>query len=177
MRHMKRIKFVIGILAILGLALAIFFVLRSDNALLTHPKGIIARSELDLIITNYLLMLIVVVPTLILLFVIAWKYRAKNTKAKYDPEHSHGAFGELILWIIPSVVIAVMAVITWNATHKLDPYKPLESDVKPLNDPGGGARLEMVIYLSRARDCNSEFCPISSTVLRFTLPLRQMALR
>ncbi len=77
-------------------------------------------------------MLIIIVPTFILLFVVAWKYRAKNAKAKYDPEHSHGVFGELILWMIPSVVIAVMAVITWNATHKLDPYKPLESEVKPL---------------------------------------------
>ena len=85
---MKRIKFVIVILAIIGAALAIFFVLRSENALLTHPKGIIAHSELNLISTNILLMLIVVVPTFILLFVIAWKYRAKNSKAKYDPEQS-----------------------------------------------------------------------------------------
>jgi cytochrome o ubiquinol oxidase subunit II len=129
---MKRIKFVIGILAILSLALAIFFLLRSENALLTHPKGVIARSELELIGTNYLLMLIVVVPTLIALFWIAWKYRANNPKAKYDPEHSHGVFGELILWMIPSVVIAVMAVITWYATHELDPYKPLKSEVKTL---------------------------------------------
>jgi len=129
---MKRIKFAIGVLAILSLALAVFFLLRSENALLTHPKGIIARSELDLIGTNYLLMLTVVVPTLIALFWIAWKYRAKNTKAQFDPEHSHGVFGELVLWIIPSVVIAVMAVITWYATHELDPYKPLKSDVKTL---------------------------------------------
>lgn len=132
MRHMKRVKFVIGILAILGMVLAVFFVLRSDNALLTHPKGIIARSELELIGTNYLLMLIVVVPTLIALFWIAWKYRSNNSKAKYDPEHSHGVFGELILWVIPSVVIAVMAVITWYATHELDPYKPIKSEVKTL---------------------------------------------
>jgi len=132
MQHVKRIKFVIGILAILSLALAIFFVLRSDSALLTHPKGIIAHSELNLIATNILLMLIVVVPTLILLFAAAWKYRVKNSKAKYEPEATHGVFGELILWIIPSVVVAVMAVITWNATHKLDPYKPLRGEVEPL---------------------------------------------
>jgi cytochrome o ubiquinol oxidase subunit 2 len=129
---MKRIKFVIVTLAIIGAVLAIFFVLRSENALLTHPKGIIARSQLNLISTNILLMLIVVVPTFILLFVIAWKYRAKNAKAKYDPEQSTGVFRELILWIIPAIVIAVMIVITWKATHELDPYKPLESEVKPL---------------------------------------------
>ena len=25
-----------------------------------------------------------------------------------------------------------MAIVTWNATHKLNPYKPLESEIKPL---------------------------------------------
>lgn len=132
MQNMKRIKFAIGILAILCMALAIFFVLKSESALVTHPKGIMAHKELHLIATNIHLMLIVVVPTLILLFVVAWKYRAKNSKAKYEPEHSHGAFGEMILWMIPSAVIAVMTVVTWKAAHELDPYKPLESEVKPL---------------------------------------------
>ncbi len=129
---MGKIKFALGIFAILIGAFIVFFVLKSDAALLTHPKGIIARSELDLIATNYLLMLIVIVPAFILLFAIAWKYRAKNSKAKYEPEAAHSVFRELILWIIPSVIIAAMAVVTWDATHKLDPYKPLESEVDPL---------------------------------------------
>jgi cytochrome o ubiquinol oxidase subunit 2 len=129
---MRRIKFIIGILAILSAVLVIFFVLRSDASLLTHPKGIIARSELNLIAMNYLLMALVVVPTFTLLFTIAWRYRAKNAKAKYDPEATGGAFKEVILWIIPAIIIAVIAPVTWNATHKLDPYKPLESEVEPL---------------------------------------------
>ena len=77
MHYMRRIKFIIGILAILSAAIAIFLVLRSDAALLTHPKGIIARSELNLITTTYLLMLIVVIPIFILLFTICWRYRWK----------------------------------------------------------------------------------------------------
>lgn len=129
---MKRIKIVLIILAIMSTMLAIFFVLSSDKALLTHPKGIVAKSELNLITTNILLMLIIIIPTFVFLFVVAWKYRVKNSKAKYDPEHSRGALGELVLWIVPAVVIAVMSVITWNAAHELDPYKPLKSDVKPL---------------------------------------------
>lgn len=129
---MKHIKLAAGFLAVLCAALVIYFVLSSENALVTNPKGIIAKSELKLIATNYLLMLIVVVPTLIALFVIAWKYRAKNTKAKYQPEHKHTVFSEVLLWVIPSLVIAVMAIITWKATHELDPYRPINGDVKPL---------------------------------------------
>lgn len=132
MKHMKTIKFIISILAIIGALLAIFFVVRSDKALLTHPKGMIARSELNLITTNILLMLIVIVPTFILLFVTIWKYRTKNLKAKYEPEYSRGVFREPILWIIPSIIIAFMTVITWKATHELDPYKPIEGEARPL---------------------------------------------
>jgi cytochrome o ubiquinol oxidase subunit 2 len=36
------------------------------------------------------------------------------------------------LWAIPSVIIAVMGAITWYATHKLDPYRPLDSNISPL---------------------------------------------
>jgi len=132
MREMKRISFIMGLLAVVGAALAIYFVLSSEYALVAHPRGVIARSELNLIKTIIALMLIVVVPTFILLLITAWKYHAKNTKAQYDPERPHGVFRELILWIIPSIIVLVMAIVTWDATHKLDPYKPLESDVRPL---------------------------------------------
>jgi cytochrome o ubiquinol oxidase subunit 2 len=81
---------------------------------------------------NIFHMLIIIVPTYILLFLIAWKYRAKNLKAEYAPEKSLGVFGQLILWIIPSLVIASMTVTTWNAAHKLDPYRPLKSDIAPI---------------------------------------------
>ncbi len=60
------------------------------------------QRERDLIATNYLLMLIIIVPTFILLFVTAWKYRAKNKKAKHEPDKTIGVFGEVMLWIIPS---------------------------------------------------------------------------
>lgn len=132
MRLMKRIGFFLLVLAVIGAACAIYFVLKSEHALVAQPKGVIARSELDLIITNIHLMLIVVVPTFIFLFMTVWRYRAKNTKAKYEPEKSHRAFKEVILWVIPACVVVVMAIITWNKTHELDPYKPLNSDVKPL---------------------------------------------
>jgi len=128
----KRIKYALVILAILSASLALYFVLSSKHALILHPKGPIARGELELIKTNTLLMLIVIVPTLLTLFLTVWKYRAKNKKAKYEPEGTSKVFQEVILWVIPSAVIAVMAVTTWKATYKLDPYKPIDSDIKPL---------------------------------------------
>ena len=53
------------------------------------------------------------------------------------------------MWGLPSVIVVVMAIVTWDATHKLNPYKPLESEVKPLDCTGCGNGLEMAVHLSR----------------------------
>jgi cytochrome o ubiquinol oxidase subunit 2 len=127
---MKNFKFIAWILAVVGALLGILLVLTSDASLLTHPKGIIAHKELHLMITNVLLMLAVIIPTFILLFITAWKYSRKNSA--YDPEHTFGPVAQLILWAIPSTIVAVMATITWHATYDLDPFRPLKSETKPL---------------------------------------------
>lgn len=128
---MRKTKFIVAALAILLSAVAIYFALSSERSLVLHPEGIIAKKQLDLIVVNTILMLLIIIPTFILLLAVAWKYRS-NGKAKYEPKHSYGVFKEIALWGVPSVFVAVMAVITWKATHALDPYKPIESSVKQL---------------------------------------------
>lgn len=125
-------KVLMGVLAIVIAIIGIITVLASENALVVHPKGIIAQNELELIIVNIILMLSIILPTYLLLFTVVWKYCIKNKHAKYDPNHTYGPIGELIMWLLPSIVVAVMAIVTWKATHKLNPYKSLDSDVKPL---------------------------------------------
>ncbi len=120
------------LIAILTLLLA-FFVLGSEDALVTHPKGLIAQKQLDLIIVNLWLMGAILVPTLIVLLTVVWKYRSqKKRERRHEPENAH-PLSQWILWVIPSIVVVVMALITWKATHELDPYRPIESEVKPLN--------------------------------------------
>ena len=128
---MKR-KLLIGLFAIVIGVIGIVIVLASENALVFHPKGIVAKKELMLIITNIILMLIIIVPTYILLFTVVWKYCIKKEHAEYDPDHSYGPIGELIMWVLPSIIVALMAFVTWDATHELNPYKPLKSELKPL---------------------------------------------
>ena len=64
---MNRIRCILGALSIVVTALAIFFVCKSESTVLIHPKGIIANQELDLMATNTVLMLIIIVPTYVLL--------------------------------------------------------------------------------------------------------------
>jgi len=129
---MNKKYLITGLLVVIIGIIGIAIVLANENALVVHPKGIIAKSILELIATNILLMLIIIVPTYIFLFSVVWKYCIKKEGIKYDPNHSYGKTGELLMWGLPSIIVVVMAIITWNFTHKLNPYKPLESNIKPL---------------------------------------------
>lgn len=125
---MKRRSLLIGVCAVLGAAITIFFVLSSDSALLTHPKGLIAQKEHQLMKINLLLMLTILLPTLIFLLFTVWKRSRSAAQTSEAPP----VVKQLILWIAPALVVAVMALITWRATHALDPYRPLSSDTPPL---------------------------------------------
>lgn len=111
---------------------AAIFLLRGTSLDVLTPKGTIAQQQFDLIILTSFLSLIIVIPVFALTFFIVWKYRASNTKAKYEPDWDHSRKLEAAWWLIPFALIAVLAVITWVSSHKLDPYRPIESDKKPV---------------------------------------------
>ena len=99
---------------------------------LWDPKGPVAADEKQLIITSTLLMLIVVIPVIVLTLWFAWHYRESNTKATYTPNWSYSHRIEAVCWGIPICIILVLGTITWRTTHELDPFRPLDSKVKPL---------------------------------------------
>lgn len=131
--HTMRTKLILGFLFVLLEVIGIVIVLGNEKALIVHPKGIIASEELRLIIFNIILMLVIILPTYLLLFAVVWRYCINNKKAEYDPEHSFGVGGQILMWGLPTIIVIIMAVVNWEATHKLDPYKPIDSDVKPLS--------------------------------------------
>lgn len=129
----KKTVLAVLILAISVLAASLFFsLLKGSEIAVLNPKGEVAASQRDLIVTATLLMLIVVGPVFALTFAIAWKYRAANTKARYSPNLDHNRLLEFTWWAIPSVIILVLAVITWKSSHALDPYKALNKAGQPV---------------------------------------------
>lgn len=102
------------------------------NLELMSPMGDIGMQEKSLILIATGLMLLVVVPVIAMTLIFAWRYRASNTKATYAPKWSHSTAIEAVVWIIPCIIIAILATITWRTTHSLDPYKPLDSQTKPI---------------------------------------------
>jgi cytochrome o ubiquinol oxidase subunit 2 len=96
------------------------------------PKGPIGEAEKSLIWTATWLMLLVVVPVILLTLFFAWKYRASNKAARYEPNWDHSGKIEAVVWLVPCVIIIFLGIVTWRSTHALDPYKPIESNVKPV---------------------------------------------
>lgn len=101
-----------------------------DVAVLS-PKGIIAAAEKQLFVDTTILMLIIVIPVIILNFLFIWWYRAKNQKAAYSPNESHNTLIEIICWGIPCIIIGILAVMAWRSSHALDPFRPIDPEIKP----------------------------------------------
>lgn len=114
------------------LSLLAVLLLSGCKAVVLDPKGQIGMDERSLIITATLLMLIVVIPVIVMTVWFAWRYRASNKNATYDPEFSHSTAIEVVVWLVPCLIIAVLAVITWKTSHSLDPYKPIASKDKTM---------------------------------------------
>jgi cytochrome o ubiquinol oxidase subunit 2 len=112
--------------------MATLVILCGCDAVMLNPKGIIAYQERNLIFTALGLMMIVVIPTFILTFVFAWRYRESNKAAKYDPKFTHSTIVEVVCWGVPVIICIILGSIIWRTTHELDPYKPLDSDIKPV---------------------------------------------
>lgn len=96
------------------------------------PKGQIGIDEKNLIIIATGLMLLVVIPVIVMTLYFAWKYRDTQTHEIYAPKWAHSNKIEALVWAVPIVIVIILGVITWESTHRLDPYKPIEGKGKHL---------------------------------------------
>ncbi|MGP1932285.1 MAG: ubiquinol oxidase subunit II, partial [Arsenophonus sp. ET-DL12-MAG3] len=105
----------------------------SCDMVLMNPKGSISVEQKKLILIALCLMLSIVIPVIFMTIIFSRKYRLNNKKkSTYWPDWAYSSKIELACWTVPIIIITILAVITWKTTHQLDPYKPLESDKKPI---------------------------------------------
>lgn len=124
---------VAGIIATVAILIGAAWVYMSSHSIdVLTPKGAIAAEQRQLMLIATALMSIVVIPVFVLTFWVVWRYREGNTKATYKPEWDRSRVAETIWWLVPLVIIIILAVITWVSSHKLDPYRALEHDKRPL---------------------------------------------
>ena len=146
------------------------------SMIVMDPAGDVAVQQRNLIIASTALMLLVILPVIALTFLFAWRYRASNTEATYDPDFHHSTQLEVVIWTVPLLIIIALGAMTWISTHTLDPFRPfpgsrpnrpVPADVKPLDGRGGRARLEVALHLPRIRvaSVNEMAAPVNSADL------------
>ena len=129
MKKHAKIWLALGVVAAVVAAMS-WYLPRHVVAVL-QPAGEIAHKQLNLIIICSVLSGLIVVPVFSLLIYIAWKYREGNQTAKYTPEFESSWKIETIWWLVPTMLLLIISVITWRSSYALDPFKPLKSD-KPV---------------------------------------------
>jgi cytochrome o ubiquinol oxidase subunit 2 len=110
----------------LAVSVPLLALLSGCDAVVLSPAGDIAAQQRDLLLISTGLMLLIIIPVLALTVLFAWRYRAANTEARYEPDWDHSTQLELVIWAAPLLIIICLGAITWTGTHLLDPYRPLE---------------------------------------------------
>ena len=96
------------------------------------PAGPVGADDARILIDATLIMLAIIVPTILLAFWMAWRYRASNSKAEYLPYWSYSGRIEAVVWAIPILTIMFIGGVIWIGSYKLDPFRPLPSKAAPL---------------------------------------------
>ena len=97
-----------------------------------QAQGPIGAANSQILLNALGIMLVIVVPTTIGVLVFAWWFRASNTRARYQPGFVYSGRIELIVWAIPLLVILFLGGVIWIGAHALDPFKPIETQEKPV---------------------------------------------
>jgi len=124
---MKKYRVVFGVVVwIIILSLAGWLLVRDSHFDVLFPTGHIGVQQRNLLLFTLGLSLIVVIPVFTMLGLFAWRYR-EGSRRTYAPEWAHSTRLEALWWGIPIAIIAVLSVVTYQTSHSLDPYRPIES--------------------------------------------------
>jgi cytochrome o ubiquinol oxidase subunit 2 len=96
------------------------------------PVGPIADGERLILLDALGIMLLIAVPTILATLWFAWWFRASNHAALYRPSWAYSGKLEVIVWAIPALVVLFLGGVAWIGSHQLDPARPIESSVRPL---------------------------------------------
>jgi cytochrome o ubiquinol oxidase subunit 2 len=110
-----------------------------------NPMGDVALQQRNLVIFATVLMLCIVLPVITAVGVFAWKYRASNEDARYEPDWDHSTKLELMIWSAPLLIVICLGAVTWTGTHLLDPYRPIGRIAKGKPVPANAKPLDVEV--------------------------------
>src|SRR5215207_6884032 len=114
-------------------AVVLALALASCHSGVLDPHGPVGAAQRTILLNALAIMLAIVVPTILAILGFAWWFRASNARARYFPDWAYSGRIELVVWSIPILVVLFLSGVIWIGSYELDPARPLNSDVKPLN--------------------------------------------
>src|SRR4051794_31392940 len=127
----------------LAASLPLLVVLAACSGGVLDPVGPVGASDAEILIDATLIMLGIIIPTILLAFWMAWRYRASNTKAEYRPDWSYSGRIEAVVWAIPILTIMFIGGVIWIGSFPLGPFPPPPSEGPPGGGEGVPPALEM----------------------------------
>ena len=115
------------------LATALLFALSAETASASgaleqsflRPMGPVSAEQSDHLWRVVAITMAVILPVLIGVPLILWRYRYSAPRGDYAPKWEFSKKLEWVLWGVPVLVVAILAGWLWYSTEKLDPYDPL----------------------------------------------------
>lgn len=128
----KILSIAVPLIVLCGVIGLMVFASQSATPVMLDTHGTVATAERDTLYLAVGIMLLIILPVFGLLLFISIRYREGNKRAKYRPDWTSNKTLEAVWWGIPILIIMVLSGIAWQTSHSLDPYRPLESDKKPV---------------------------------------------
>lgn len=96
------------------------------------PHGPVAATQRDLFFQVTAWMMVVVIPAVVLVPLVAWRYRRRATRSTYAPDWQFSWPLEIVIWVVPVILVCILAMLIAGKARSLDPYAPIVSDQPPL---------------------------------------------
>lgn len=105
----------------------------ADSNSFMSPMGPIAAAQKVHFLKIIAITLIAIIPVFILVPFILLKYRRSKKSKDYQPNWEFSLPLEITMWTVPIIIVLLLSLGLWRATHALDPYAAIESENPTVN--------------------------------------------
>ncbi len=102
---------------------------QEDTRGFLRPLGPIAELQRTELIWATILILLAILPVLLGVPYILWRYRRGNTKAKYRPQWEFNTKLEILMWGGPTLIVVALSIWLAQAVFRIDPYRTIEPEM------------------------------------------------
>lgn len=103
-----------------------------DTGTFMDPKGPVAAAQKAHLLELFWLTSIAVVPVILLVPILLWRYRYRTDASAYRPQWEYNRWLDVVMWGVPIAIIVILSFNLWQNVRDLDPYRPLDGEHAPV---------------------------------------------